>query len=96
MQGIGKPPIQSILKQVLDKIEHLNIQGLPIESPHVNECLIYMLEQEILIFYSSMVTIAACITLTKEFMSCTGRYSYPVSSIHLVLAADLNVHAKCL
>ena len=35
-QGIGKPPIQSILRQVLDKIEHLNIQGVPIASPHFN------------------------------------------------------------
>ena len=34
-QGFGKPPIQSILRQVLDKIEHL-IQGVPIESPHFN------------------------------------------------------------
>jgi len=35
-QGIGEPLMQTILSQVLNKIEHLHIQGIPIESPHFN------------------------------------------------------------
>ncbi len=35
-QGTGKPPMQNILKQVLDKIAQLELQGVPIESPHFN------------------------------------------------------------
>ena len=33
-QGRGKSPMQNILKQVLAKIAQLELQGLPIESPH--------------------------------------------------------------